>query len=266
MNKTIIKFAVSGAYGRMGKNIIQNIQKTKNIALTLAIVKKIKNDILIKKNKSIKIVENIKDIKNEKNIFDVLIDFSNPKTTLKNLEFCKIHNKKIIIGTTGFNKQEIQIIKHYSQYIGIVFSSNFSIGINVIFKLLEKITNILDSSYNIEIIEAHHKNKLDSPSGTALKLGEIISKKKGWNINTSNIYRKNTNTDIRENNKIGFSIIRGGDIIGEHTVMFAGIGERIEITHKASNRNAFSKGAIKAASWIYHKKSGLYNMIDVLNI
>ncbi|CAL4042279.1 4-hydroxy-tetrahydrodipicolinate reductase [Buchnera aphidicola (Takecallis arundicolens)] len=263
MKKKNLRIAITGAYGRMGSNLIQTIQEYKNINLACAIVKKKTINILTKKQEKILIYTKIEQaIEN----FDVLIDFSTPKNTLKNLYFCEKYNKNIIIGTTGFNTHEHDIIKNISKKIGIVISSNFSIGINLIFRLLKQISNTLDDSYDIEIIESHHRNKIDSPSGTALSMGEIIAKSKKWNLNTYGVYRKKQITDIREKNKIGFSIIRGGDIIGEHQVMFLTSGEKITLSHQASNRNTFSKGAIQAAIWITQQTSGLFNMMDVLNI
>ncbi|CAL4042266.1 4-hydroxy-tetrahydrodipicolinate reductase [Buchnera aphidicola (Phyllaphis fagi)] len=266
MNKKQVRLAITGAYGRMGTSLIKEIEKQTNVLLSFVIVKKKYQDIITQKNEKIEIIENIENIENKIDQFDILIDFSTPKSTLKYLKICQLYKKKMIIGTTGFNKKELHVIKNYSKNIGIVFSYNFSIGINLIFKLLEKTTKILDSSYDIEIIESHHRNKIDSPSGTALKLGEIISKYKKWNLDECSIYRKKEITKARKNNTIGFSIIRGGDTIGEHTVIYSGIGEKIKISHLASNRSAFSKGAIKAAIWIQNQGPGLYDMIDVLNI
>lgn len=261
--KKKIKIAVTGAYGRMGTSIIQEIQKNKNVILQCCIVKEKKQEITIENNKNTKIINNIEqEIKN----FDILIDFSTPDNTLNNLKICKKYKKNIVIGTTGFSKQEIQIIKQYSQYIGIVFSYNFSIGINIIFKILKQSIQMFDDSYDIEILELHHRNKIDSPSGTALKLGEIITNNKQWNLETCSIYRKKEKTNIRASNKIGFSIIRGGDIIGEHTIMFLGSGEKITISHQATNRNTFAQGAIKSAIWLNNKQDGLFDMLDVLNI
>ena len=262
MNNKIIKIAVVGAYGRMGKSIIQEVKKYKNILCVCGVVKKKNHDILFNDNKKIKITENIIQ---EINNFDVLIDFSTPKNTLNNLYICQKYNKKIIIGTTGFTEDEICNIKKYSKNFAIVFSENFSIGINLIFQLLKKTIKVLNN-YDIEILEKHHRNKIDAPSGTALKIGEIISKYNKWDINQCSIYRKKEITHIRKRNKIGFSIIRGGDIIGEHQIMFLGHGENIIFKHQATNRHTFSHGAIQAAIWIMKKQNGFFNMIDVLNI
>lgn len=263
MKKKNTRIAITGAYGRMGSSLISTIQKYDNVTLTGVVVKKKTIDILTNTQKKILIVTDITKIID---LFDVLIDFSTPKNTLKNLEICNQYKKKIIIGTTGFDKYENTIIKNYSHKISIVMSSNFSIGINLIFKLLKKTSAILDESYDIEIVEAHHRKKLDSPSGTALEIGKIIAKNKNWNPDTCNIYRKKEITNIRSNNKIGFSIIRGGDTIGEHKIMFLGSGEKITLSHQANNRHTFSEGAIQAAIWIKNKKSGLFNMMNVLDM
>ncbi|CAL4319150.1 4-hydroxy-tetrahydrodipicolinate reductase [Buchnera aphidicola] len=262
MHNKIIKIGITGAYGRMGSSILTEVKKYKNVICTCIIVK-----VINKKNcfydKKIKITENIE---KEINTFDVLIDFTTPKNTLNNLYICKKYQKNIIIGTTGFNESEMSIIKQYSKYIAIVFSANFSIGINVIFQMLKQATKMLDESYDIEILEKHHRNKIDSPSGTALKIGNIIAKYKKWNLNESSIYRKKEITKIRKSNQIGFSIIRGGNIIGEHEIMFLGAGENIIIKHQANNRNTFSNGAIQSAIWVITKEYGLFSMIDVLNM
>lgn len=261
--KNIIKIAITGAYGRMGSSLIKTIQKYKNIKLACVIVKKKKKDLFNIKEKKIKIYENIKETIH---LFDILIDFTNPQSTLKNLQICEKYKKNIVIGTTGFKKQEYNIIKEHSKKISIVLSSNFSIGINLIFKLLKYTSKILNDSYDVEILESHHRNKIDSPSGTALSIGKIIAKNKKWNFEKCSIYRKKEITNIRKKNQIGFSIIRGGNIIGKHKIMFLGSEENIIISHQANSRNTFSDGAIKAAIWLKNKKKGLFNMKHILKI
>lgn len=245
----------------MGSSLVKTIQKYQEALLTCAFVKEKKKIHLqnVKVIESKKIVEKI-------DTFDVLIDFSTPQNTLNNLNICKKYNKNIVIGTTGFNEIEIKKIKKYSNDIGIIISANFSVGINLLFKLIQDTAKILDQTYDVEILESHHRNKIDSPSGTALQIGDIIAKNKQWDLEKCSIYRKKEITNIRKNNKIGFAIIRGGDTIGEHQVMFLGNGEKITLSHHANNRNTFSKGAIDAAIWIKNKKSGLFNMNHVLNI
>ncbi|QCI25904.1 4-hydroxy-tetrahydrodipicolinate reductase [Buchnera aphidicola] len=263
MNSKLTRIAITGAYGRMGSSLIQVIQKYTDVILTYALVKKKTLDIFTKQQKKIPISTNIEKIIKS---FDILIDFSTPKNTLKNLKICHKYDKKIIIGTTGFTENEYNTIKSYSKKISIVMSSNFSIGINLIFKLLEQTSKIINDSYDIEIVESHHRNKLDSPSGTALQIGNIIAKNKKWDLNTVSIYRKKEITNTRERKKIGFSIIRGGDVIGEHKIIFLGTGEKITISHQANNRDTFASGAIQAAIWIKEQAAGLFSMIDVLKI
>ncbi len=268
MNKKI-RIAITGPVGRMGKILIQEIQKNNNTCLTAALIQK--NHVLV--NKDIGEIIGIgkigvlisDDLNIKKNDFDVLIDFTQPHSTLKYLEYCKKFTKNIVIGTTGFSRKEFDIIKSCSQKIGIMLSSNFSIGINLLFQLIKKTTQIIGEHYDIDIIECHHRNKIDAPSGTALAIGEIISKVMNWNLNEHSIYYTKGITGIRDKKKIGFSIVRAGDIIGKHTVMFSSFGEEIKISHTASNRIAFAKGAIQSALWIYKKKIGLFDMQDVLS-
>ncbi|XBC44773.1 MAG: 4-hydroxy-tetrahydrodipicolinate reductase [Buchnera aphidicola (Schlechtendalia chinensis)] len=267
------KIAISGALGKMGKNLIKELYTNhyKDISLSAAIVKKGNN--LVKKDigKAIgigKIGISITDsIKSKENNFDLLIDFTNPNNTIKNLNFCALNNKKIVIGTTGFSEAHIKIIKTFSKSIGIVISPNYSIGINIILNLLKKTTPIIGEKFDIEIVDIHHREKKDAPSGTSIEIGKVISKSMNWNFHEKAIYSRSNRTEKRKNNEIGFSSIRAGDIVGEHKVIFANSGEQIEITHKATNRLPFSKGAIQAAQWLMlQKKTGLFNMSNVLNI
>lgn len=263
MNKKI-RIAISGAYGRMGESIINIIDKIKNLQLTVLLVNKNKlsfNNINKNKINNIKISNNFENIYN---LFDILIDFTCPKSTMKYLSLCYKYKKKIVIGTTGFNKIEKEEIKKYSRKIAILLSSNFSIGINLMLSILEKITKIIGNESDIEIIEFHHKNKKDAPSGTALTIGETIAKNMNLNLNEIAVYNRNKTNEKRKKNSIGFSTIRAGDTIGEHTVIFANKGERIEITHKASSRITFAKGALKASIWLNEKEKGLFSMKNVL--
>ncbi|QCI17553.1 4-hydroxy-tetrahydrodipicolinate reductase [Buchnera aphidicola (Acyrthosiphon lactucae)] len=267
MNKKT-RIAITGPMGRMGQMLIKEIKKNEYAYLTAALVQK--NNPLVGKdigeilgigkiNVSISDTLNIK-----KNDFDVLIDFTKPSSTLEYLEYCNQYKKNIIIGTTGFSKEEINIIKSYSQKIAIILSSNFSIGINLLLKLIKNTTKIIGENSDIDIIEYHHRNKIDAPSGTALSIGESISKIMNWDLNKSSIYHKKGTTGIREKNKIGFSIVRAGNIIGKHTVMFSSSSEEIKITHTAFNRESFAKGAIQSALWINKKNTGLFDIQDVL--
>lgn len=270
MKKKLIRLGISGALGRMGKILTKEITKKKDIILNTAIVKK--KNIFIQRDIgeiinigaiNVKINDSLEE---EIDNFDILIDFSTPKNTIENLNICEKYKKNIVIGTTGFNQIEKKNIQSISKNIGIILSSNFSIGINIILKLLETTTHAMSNDTDIEIIESHHRNKIDAPSGTALTLGETIAKKMKWNLDNNSLYRRKGLIGKREKQKIGFSIIRAGDIVGEHTVIFASTGERLEISHKASNRIPFAQGAIQAAIWLNTKKTGLFTMQDVLNI
>ncbi|WP_343154380.1 4-hydroxy-tetrahydrodipicolinate reductase [Buchnera aphidicola] len=269
MNKKITRIAITGPLGRMGKMLVQEIQKNKHTCLSLAIVKKnhpsINNDI----GEEIgigRIGIRIKDdLSITKDNFDVLIDFTNPQSTLKYLKYCNKFQKNMIIGTTGFLNSEIETIKSYSKNIAILIASNFSIGINLLYQLVKKTTQILGNNTDIDIIEFHHRKKNDIPSGTAITIGENISKVMKWNLNENSLFYKQGLNTIREAKKIGFSSIRSGNIIGKHSVIFTNSEEEINITHTAFNRESFAKGAIQSALWIITKNQGLFNMKDFLN-
>ncbi|WP_343189541.1 4-hydroxy-tetrahydrodipicolinate reductase [Buchnera aphidicola] len=269
MNKKKIKIAISGAIGRMGKMIIKNLIKKKkkylSVLLTKKKNKKTKKKIinLIGKKKFKKII--FSDSINKVNqYFNILIDFSTPKNTIKNIENCILNKKKIVIGTTGFNKKEKKKIYEAKKKISILKSSNFSIGINLLLNTLKKITKKIGKISDIEIIEKHHNKKKDSPSGTSIEIGKTITKTMNIKLKNNAVYTRYGYIKKRKKNTIGFSAIRAGNIIGEHKIIFAIKGEIIELTHKAINRKIFSSGAILGAKWLYNKKPGIYNMKDVL--
>ncbi len=196
----------------------------------------------------------------------VLIDFTRPEGTLAHIAYCRSNKINLVIGTTGFTTQQKQQIVDASRDIGIVFAPNMSVGVNIVFKLLEQAAQVLNDGYDIEIIEAHHRHKVDAPSGTALRLGEVVAAATGRNLDECAIYGREGVTGERNPSTIGFSTIRGGDIVGDHTVLFAGIGERIEISHKASSRATFATGAVRAARFLSGRSSGLFDMQDVLGL
>ena len=196
-----------------------------------------------------------------------VIDFTRPEATLDYLPQCVAQNVNLVIGTTGFDATGKAQIADAAQRIGVVFSPNMGIGVNATFKILELAAKILNQGYDIEIIEAHHRNKVDAPSGTALKMGEIVAHELGRDLAQCAIYGREGVTGVRDEQTIGFSTIRGGDIIGDHTVLFAGAGERIEITHKSSSRMTYATGAMRAALFLAQRRSaGLYDMQDVLGL
>jgi 4-hydroxy-tetrahydrodipicolinate reductase len=211
-------------------------------------------------------VELVDDIESVVGDFDVLVDFTIADSTVKNLEICRAAGKKMVIGTTGLTTEQIRVLDECAQDMAIVFAPNMSVGINVTFKLLEIAAGILGDGVDIEIIESHHRNKIDAPSGTALGMGEIIASALGRNLADVAVYGRQGNTGARDDKAIGFESIRAGDIVGEHSVMFAGAGERIEISHKAHSRMNFAQGALRAAAWLADKQTGRFDMQDVLGL
>jgi 4-hydroxy-tetrahydrodipicolinate reductase len=197
---------------------------------------------------------------------EFLIDFTRPEGTLRHLEYCAAHGIKMIIGTTGFDQAGKAAIAAAAQRTAIVFAPNMSVGVNITLKLLELAAKSFSEGYDIEIIEAHHRHKVDAPSGTALKMGEVIAGALGRNLNDVAVYDRQGVTGERDPSSIGFATIRGGDIVGDHTVLFAGIGERIEITHKSASRVTYALGSLRAARFLAGKTSGLYDMQDVLGL
>ena len=195
-----------------------------------------------------------------------LIDFTRPEGTLAHLELCRKHKTNIVIGTTGFTPEQKHMIQAASRDIGIVFAPNMSVGVNIVFKLLEQATKVLAEGYDIEIIEAHHRHKVDAPSGTALRMGEIVADALGRDLAECAVYGREGVTGERNPSTIGFATVRGGDIVGDHTVLYAGIGERIEISHKASSRATFAMGALRATRFLAGQGAGLYDMQDVLGL
>ncbi|CAL4319465.1 4-hydroxy-tetrahydrodipicolinate reductase [Buchnera aphidicola (Thelaxes suberi)] len=256
-----INIAIVGALGKIGTLLTQTIQQTNDCTLIASIITK-KQQFNDEKNNFNVFSCLSQAIKN--NDIDVIIDFSTPKSTMEQIIICQKFKKNMVIGTTGFSSQQKKIIMEASKNIGIVHSANFSIGINLMHTLLKKTAKMIGNNTDIEIIEYHHRNKKDTPSGTALYLGNTICNTLNWNLEKSAIYRKKEITNGRKNNTIGFSSIRAGNIIGEHKVIFVNESESIEITHKAMNRLPFVKGAIQAAKWILNKKNGLFDMHDVL--
>jgi 4-hydroxy-tetrahydrodipicolinate reductase len=197
---------------------------------------------------------------------DVLIDFTRPEGTLQHLEICRRLKVCMVIGTTGFDEAGKKAIADAAREIGIVFAPNMSVGVNVTLKLLEMAAKAMGSDHDIEIIEAHHKHKVDAPSGTALKMGEVVAGAMGKKLADCAVYAREGHTGERKPGSIGFATIRGGDIVGDHTVMFAGTGERVEITHRSGNRVHYAQGALRAAHFLMGKPAGLYDMWDVLGL
>ncbi len=266
----MLRIAVTGAAGRMGKNLLAAVAANEKTALGTAIVipdsslKGVDAGELAGLDKTGVIVDT--SLADQLANFDVLIDFTNPTATMHNLKLCKAANKAIIIGTTGFNAEQKQQIEQAAKHIPIVFSANFSVGINLCFKLLDLAASVLGDEVDIEVMETHHRNKVDAPSGTALKMGEVVAEALGRNLKEVAVFGREGQTGIRARETIGFATVRAGGVVGDHTVLFAGEGERIEITHKASSRMIYANGAVRAALWLQDHKQGLYDMQDVLGL
>ena len=263
-----IKVAVAGCLGRMGQEIINKILKNKKLLFVGGFEHK-SHPML---NKKISEVTNIKSdliITNDADqvikIADVLIDFTTPNSTLQNLKKTLARRTAIVIGTTGINNSQKNKIKSYSKKIPILMSSNMSLGVNLLFNLVQQTALALkDSEYDIEIAEIHHKHKVDAPSGTALALGEYAAKGRKTTLNKTKVMDRTKKNIKRKKGEIGFSVVRGGEIAGEHTVSFIGENERVDLVHKANNRSIFVNGAIEAAIFISKKKIGFFDMTDLL--
>lgn len=267
---TPLRLAVMGCQGRMGKALLEAIQQQPGVVLGAALERPGSTVVGLDVGEvnglgtlNVKIADQLADVQDQ---FDVIIDFTRPEGTLTHLAFAVAHQKGIVIGTTGFDDAGKAAIQKASETIPVVFSSNFSVGVNLVFKLLEQAAKVMGDYTDIEIIEAHHRHKVDAPSGTALSMGEVVAKTLGRDLNKCAVYSREGHTGERDRQSIGFATIRAGDIVGEHTVMFADIGERVEISHKASSRLTFANGAVRAAEWLKSKSSGLFDMKDVLDL
>ncbi|EPJ78181.1 dihydrodipicolinate reductase [Pseudomonas sp. CFII64] len=264
------RIAVMGAAGRMGKILIEAVQQAPGAGLTAAIdrpdstlVGADAGELAALGRIGVPLSGDLAKVVDE---FDVLIDFTHPSVTLKNLAFCRKAGKAMIIGTTGFSAEEKLRLAEAGKDIPIVFAANFSVGVNLCLKLLDTAARVLGDDVDIEITEAHHRHKVDAPSGTALRMGEVVANALGRDLQKVAVYGREGQTGARDRQSIGFATIRAGDIVGDHTVLFAADGERVEITHKASSRMTFAKGAVRAALWLEGREPGLYDMQDVLDL
>jgi 4-hydroxy-tetrahydrodipicolinate reductase len=266
----MLRIAVAGATGRMGKTLVEAI--VANPALTLGAASEAPDSPNLGKDVGVLCglaalnVFPVSDLRTRLDDFDALIDFTSPKATLAHLELCAAYGKHLIIGTTGFDEAGKAAITAASEKTAIVFAPNMSVGVNLCFKLLELAAKVIGEESDIEIIEAHHRFKKDAPSGTALKMGEVVARELGRDLKDCAVYGREGQTGERDRKTIGFATIRAGDIVGDHTVMFATPGERIEITHKSASRRPYADGALRAALWLQGKKSGLFTMQDVLGL
>ena len=264
------RIAITGAAGRMGRSLIEACQHTDGLEVSVALEHP-ESTLLGSDAGDLAGIGKLDivvgtDLAAVSGAFDVLIDFTRPESTLANLEICRQAGRRMVIGTTGFSDEQKVHIAAAAQDIAIVFAPNMSVGVNLCLKLLDTAARVLGDDVDIEIVEAHHRHKVDAPSGTALRMGEVVADALGRDLKTCAVYGREGHTGERDRKTIGFETIRAGDIVGDHTVMFAGMGERIEITHKASSRMTFANGAVRAAAWLMEQESGLFDMQDVLGL
>ena len=264
----MINIAVTGAAGRMGRTLIEACARAEGMQLSAA-VERPGSAVLGGDAGELAGVGKLGVVLSaalDGLDFDVLVDFTNPQATLANLEYCRRHKKKIVIGTTGLDEAGKQRIAEAGKDIAIVFAPNMSVGVNLCFKLLETAARVLGDDVDVDIIEAHHRHKVDAPSGTALRMGEVVAQALKRDLKECAVYERHGISGERARKTIGFSSIRAGDIVGDHTVLFAGGGERVEITHRAESRMTFANGALRAARWLVDRKAGLYDMQDALGL
>lgn len=264
------RVGITGAAGRMGKTLVGAVHDHPDLTLTAAVerpgVDVIGADIGelagIGRN-GVVISDDLSAVCAD---IDLLIDFTIADATVRNVEICVRHGKQMVIGTTGLSDAQVQVLDDAGKNIAIVFAPNYSIGVNATFKLAEVAAAILGDSVDVEIIESHHRNKVDAPSGTALGLGRAVAAALGRELDQVAVFGREGQTGVRDRNTIGFHSIRAGDIVGEHTVVFAGAGERLEITHRAESRMNFAEGALRAAVWLSTRSSGVFSMRNVLGL
>lgn len=266
----MIRVAIAGGAGRMGKVLAEAVELTDDMTLGAATVRPGSSlvgadvgEVAGVGRNGVRFSDDLAAVTDD---FDVLVDFTFPDLTLENLAICNRAGKSMVIGTTGMTDAEKQQLQQTGADIPVVFAPNMSVGVNLTLQLLQTAARVLGNDVDIEVIEAHHRHKKDAPSGTALRMGEVVAEELGRDLSQCAVYGREGFTGERPRDAIGFETIRAGDIVGEHTVMFAGLGERVEITHKASSRMTFAKGAMRAAAWLQGRPKGLYDMEDVLGL
>ncbi len=264
------RVAIQGAAGRMGHALINACLQAEHLTLVAALERPgspaVGTDVgtlIGQAPLGLRVSESLAAVIDE---VDVLVDFTRPEPSLAALALCRQHGTRMVIGTTGFTAEQRTLIAQAAHDVPVVLAPNMSVGVNLCLKLLEIAAKVIGDSTDIEIIEAHHRHKVDAPSGTALRMGEVVAAALGRDLKSCAVWGREGHTGERNPNSIGFSVIRAGDIVGEHTVMFADEGERVEITHNASSRMTFAKGAMRAAGWLAHRPAGLYDMQDVLDL
>ncbi|HLR82842.1 MAG TPA: 4-hydroxy-tetrahydrodipicolinate reductase [Paenalcaligenes sp.] len=263
-----MKVAITGANGRMGKMLIEAVLQSSDMQLCAALVRPgdaaagTDAGAFLGQQTGVLLTDDLAALKEA----DCLIDFTLPEGTMRHLAACQEYGTQCIIGTTGFSNEERATIARTAEDIAIVFAPNMSIGVNITLRLVEIAAQLMQDGFDAEVFEAHHRNKVDAPSGTALAMGETIAKAWGQELDDIADWARHGVTGAREDGRIGFSVVRGGDIVGDHTAFFCGQGERIEITHRSNSRATFAQGSLRAARFLADKKTGLYTMHDVLGL
>ena len=264
------RIAINGAAGRMGRCLIQAVEQTDGLELSAAIDRQDSTLLGADAGELAGVgklgVAITADVEAATATSDVIIDFTLPEVTMALLSYCEQNNCHLVIGTTGFSSQQKEAINKSAQQVSMVLAPNMSVGVNLSLKLIDIAARVLGDDVDIEIIEAHHRHKVDAPSGTALRMGEVVADALGRDLKTDAVYGREGRTGERDRKTIGFATVRAGDIVGDHTVLFAAEGERVEITHKASSRMTFALGAMRASSWLMTRQTGLYDMQDVLDL
>ena len=261
-----MRIAIAGASGRMGQMLIQAVLDSQDLTLDVALDRPDSSTLgqdagaFLGVETGVLITHDLDALTGA----DCLIDFTRPEGTLNHLAACVTHGVKCVIGTTGFDAEGKQAIRAAAQKTAIVFAPNMSVGVNATLKLLDMAARLLNSGYDVEVFEAHHRNKVDAPSGTALAMGEAVAHAWGESLDDIADWARHGHTGARETGRIGFSVVRGGDIVGDHTVYFCGTGERIEITHRSSSRATYAQGSLRAARYLARREFGLFDMQDVL--
>lgn len=262
----MIRLAIAGVAGRMGKMLVEAAREHPQLRVGAA--SESRGNAWVGRSLDIPggYIQVVDDLHKVVEDFDVVIDFTSPQATLENMAICSANDKRLVIGTTGLSTIYERQLQESAQKIPIVYAPNMSVSVNLSFRLAEIAAQVLGDSVDVEIIEAHHRHKVDAPSGTALRLGRGVARMMGHDLLDNAVFSREGHTGPRKQGTIGFATIRAGDIVGEHTVLFAGEGERLEITHRASNRMTFAAGALRAALWLQLQGPGLYDMQDVLGL
>jgi len=264
-----IRVAVAGASGRMGRMLLEAVQAAPDCVLSAAL--EVPGNPAVGADATAYMgrlsgVAIGTDVQAAVAGSDVLIDFTRPEGTLQHAQACAAHGTRLVVGTTGFTEAQKAVVAAQAQRVGMVMAPNMAVGVNVVLRLLDMAARALNEGYDIEIVEAHHRHKVDAPSGTALRMGEVVAQALGRNLSDCAVYGREGVTGERDPSTIGFATVRGGDVVGDHTVMFMGTGERIEITHKSSSRVTYAQGSLRAARFLMARGPGLYTMDDVLGL